>query len=415
MKNIGQILHGFSVGLFVGFLLILPLAKAQYPSAKVNSNIREEVADQPDRLIPVTEHFALAIDGDAFFRGLGRDDYYHGLGYWLQARSEARVIDQFRLNMRSIFFAGSSSYGYARPSGYYQLLGLTAEFPGSILGGTLWMRALDLDRQTAGAGLVIQDKEFNGALLRWTLNDHTFIIRADSTGIFRAADDTYNPEILFFSGLIGAGGIIWPSGIGEDHLSKMRDPHLYLFSRQDYDCFSYALEYGTRGSGDAEMIMLGAKKSLGDFTGELNVEGRHYSKAFGSTFAGRVHSQYISYDQYDKDYTNLSNIWVRDESVNVFAAHLNLWWKLSHRWRVHSLNESGQFNYQDSGTSAYYYFRQGVEICSGNYNRDDCVSLFFSNKVLANSNAVPPQTTVLQNDPLFKTIPFVGIEGRFRL
>ncbi len=397
------------------FLLALPRADAQYPSAKPNAGIREEVANDSDRLIPVTEHFAFAIDGDAYFRGLGRDDYYHGEGYWLQARSEAMVSEHFRVNMRSIFFSASSSYGYAAPSGYYQLLGLTGEFPDKILGGTLWIRALDLDRQTAGAGLVIQDKEFNGAILRWTLGESAFVLRADGTGIFRASDDTYNPEVTLLSGLIGTGGIFWPSGIDEDHLTKVRDPHLYLFSRQSYDWFSYALEYGTRGSGDAEMLMLGAKSSAADLSGELRLEGRHYSKAFGSTFAGRVHSQYVSYDQYDKDFTNLSNIWVRDDSVNVFAAHLNLWWHMSHRWRFHSLNESGQFNYQDSGTMAYYYFRQGVEFCPGKDNRDDCVSVFFSNKVLANSSAVPPHTTVLQNDPLFKTVPFAGIEGRFRL
>jgi hypothetical protein len=394
---------------------MLPAAKAQYPSAKPNSALREEVTGDPDRLISVTEHFALAIDGNAYFRALGRDDYYHGEGYWVQARTEARVSDHFRINMRSIFFAGASSFGYARPSGYYQLLGLTGEFPEKVLGGTLWVRALDLDRQTAGAGLVIQDKEFNGAILRWTFENHAFVLRADGTGLFRAADDTYNPEVKLFSGLIGAGSIIWPSGINEDQLTKMRDPHLYLFSRQSYDWFSYALEYGTRGSGDAEMIMLGAKNSVGGLSGELRTEARHYSKTFGSTFAGRVHSQYVSYDQYDKVYTNLSNIWVRDDSVNVFAAHLNLWWKLSHSLRFHSLNESGQFNYQETGTLAYYYFRQGVEYCPGNDSREDCISLFFSNKVLANSNAVPPQTIVLQNDPLFKTVPFVGIEGRFRL
>lgn len=389
-------------------------AHAQYPSAKPNFGVREELEGDSNRLIPVHKHFAFAVDGEGFLRNSGTEEFYHGIGHWTQVRSEAAPHDFMRVNLRSIFFAGSCSGGYAAPSGDYHLLSLSGRHPGTVFGGTVSARALDLDRQTFGAGLLVQQKEFNGIMFRWENGDHELLLRGDGTGLFRLNDDTYAAEASIFKKLFGVGGSYWTQGRDQDHLAKNRAPYHYVFSAHTFDWFSYGAELGTRGGPSAGMLALTARKTLGDFTGEMTLEGRRYNDGFAEDFAGRIEQQYVAYDQYDKNFTNAANVFVTDDDVNVGAAQVNLRWKLSHEWRLHSLNETGKLDFRSAAAKSYYYFRHGIEYCPI-ADRDDCVNLFASNKVLMNSYARPPSMMSMSNEETFKMVPFVGLEARFRL
>lgn len=386
---------------------------AQYPAAKLNANLREEVEASPDRLIPLTEHFAFAVDGDAYYRNLGPDDFYHGIGYWLQARSEARLSPWARVNVRSILYAGSCSEGYAAPSGSYHLFALTATPEPPLFGGGFTIRLGDLDRQTFGEGLLIQNKEMNGGLLRWQNEKHGVQFRIDGTGMLRKTDDTIAGELWLFNSAIGAGSVHWLQGVAEDLLPQPRDPYWYIFSRAKFDWFSYGAEYGARAGASAALIALKADREFDSFSASLKLEGRRYEKDFAKDFAGKIQQQYISYDQYDKDYTDTMNIFVIGDDVNVAAVHLHLKWRVSDVWRLHSLNEAGQFNFNNSNKIEYYYFRQGVEYCPI-AERSDCLNIFVSNKTLLDSYARPPSLTSVSNAALFRAVPFVGTEARFR-
>lgn len=394
-------------------LLYSPLARAQYPTAKKNATLREEVESDTQRLIPLTKHFAFAVDGETYFRNLGSDDFYHGVGYWMQIRSEARPIEAVSLNVRSIVYAGSCSTGYAEPGGGYHLLGLSATDPHLIFGGKIGLRMADLDRQTFGEGLLVQEKEMNGALVSWQRDNHYVLVRTDGTGLFRVNDDTYNTELGLWAGAVGLGNVSWPQGQAQDHLTHDRVPYNYVFSRMSFDWFSYGLEAGTRQQAFAGLLALKTANTWGGLSLQTKLEARRYNSGFAEDFAGQVQQQYISYDQYDKAFTNAANVFVTGDDVTVAAAHLNARMKISEAWRLHSLNESGRFDFKSKDSLGYYYFRQGTEYCPFE-GREDCLDFYVSNKVLTDSFARPPSKLSTSNSTLFKAQPFFGLEARFR-
>lgn len=394
-------------------LLFAERSHAQYPSAKLNANIREEVESDPNRLIPFTDHFAFAVDGDTYFRDTGSTEFYHGIGYWLQARSEARLSPWFRANLRSILYAGSVSGGYAEPTGSYHLFAVTAQAADLFEDANLLLRAGDLDRQTFGEGLLIQNKEMNGACLRLSSGRHGVLFRLDGSGMLKLQGDTYNLETWIFDGIAGAGGVVWSNEIGLDNSPGTRDPYWYVFSRAKFDWFSYGAEYGGRAGIMAALLALKAEKEFGPLKAHLKLEGRRYNSGFGGSFTRTIQHQYVSYDQLDKNFTDALNVFVVDDDADVGAAHLNLWLRLSPRWRLHSLNEVGQFAYRSFDRIGYYFFRHGLEFCPVE-DRDDCLNAYFSNKTLADSFARPPWQTSRSNETLFRIQPHFGLEARFR-
>ena len=138
-----------------------------YPSALPNSNLKQELEVDSDRVLTKSNHVLFAVDGSAYQRFLGTKDFYHGTGYWLQFRTEVSPHELYKVNIRTIFYSGNSSSGYAAPIGFYNLLGLEGSWPSKINGGVLSGRVLDIERQTVGRGLLIQDREFFGGSLKF--------------------------------------------------------------------------------------------------------------------------------------------------------------------------------------------------------------------------------------------------------
>jgi hypothetical protein len=399
--------------LFIVAASLPVIAQASYPSAKPNENLKEEIQGDPNRFIPSSEHFTFAVDGDTWFRALGRQDFYHGFGYWMQARSEVRASSYFKLNARTIFFSGSSSNGYSNPVGFYNLIGLTGFLP-PIAGVRVSARGVDLGRQSIGAGLLVQDREMNGALIKMEGEWFSFRILGDSTGSLVSGDDVVNPEMRLFQGWLGGGIGIWKSGKEESGLPRNRGSYVYAFSAHPFgDIYSYALEFGQREKANGALVNLAAAKSLGRFDFRTKLEYRYYGKNFGKDFVRQIEHQYISYDQYDKAYTNAMNVFVADDDAQIYAAHLDVLFKLSHEWRLESLNEIGRFDFRNARDDNYYFYRAGISYCPV-HDRDDCMSFFGSNKVLTESYVRPPRDVAFSNVPLFKRYPFLGIDAQFR-
>lgn len=388
-------------------------ASAQYPSARPNEALREELRGDEDRLFPLTEHFAFGADGEVFHRAIGTEDFYHGIGHWLQVRSEAAPNPFLRVNLRTIIYSGAASNGYSEPQGFYNLFALSAIIPGPGRPGLFRLRLIDLGRQTVGLGLMIQEEEMNGALLAWTNERHTFLVRGEGTGVHTLSDDTYNAEASLYGGYLGGGVVLWPAGVNQDLLLANRASYGYAYSTQDFGYFNYGLEYGQRGGAKAGLLRLGTRAAFSGLRFDGRIEGRRYDDGFGEGFIRNIDHQYVSYDQYDKAFTNPINLFFKDDDVTVLAAHLNFYWDFSHAWRLHSLNEVGRFDFAAEPDDPFYFFRAGVDHCPL-AERDDCVTLFVSNKVLSDSFARPPALVSRTNVAFFRQSPYFGISGRFR-
>ena len=156
-----------------------------YPSAPPNNNLKSELEKDPHRKITTSiDWYSGAIDAHLYRRYLGTEDFYHGGGYWIQARNEFRHGNRFSLNVRSVFYSGSISEGYTKPTGNYHLFGFSGTYPGKVFGGTMKIRAIDIERQTLGSGLMIEEKEIAGVVVTWQNGPTKFNLIGDGTSTF---------------------------------------------------------------------------------------------------------------------------------------------------------------------------------------------------------------------------------------
>jgi hypothetical protein len=399
--------------LFLSSFCIYSFAQAQYPGALNNHNLAEEISDQEDRIVPKAEWATFAVDGQAYLRALESRDFYHALGYWIQARTEVRPSQFFTLNVRSIFYSGSVSGGYTEPTGTYHLVGLTGIWPKPVLGGTLMGRAVDLERQTIGYGLMIEEKEMAGLLVRWTRDSHSLKIIYNGTGGLTYTDDLANAQLDIFNGYIGAGVIAWTAG-KESDLDKNRASLYYLTSGHDYENgLGYFIELGEREKKYAGLAGVKAKGQWAGLTYDSRLQARHYDQDFAKTFKRQIENVYISYDQYNKRYTNAANVFVVDDNVNIYSAIVDLNYAIDEAWSVQTLNEAGSFVFRNTKKQNFYYYRVAVKY-KPLEGRQETITVFVSNKVLNDSYSRPPNDISLKNLSLFHQINFIGAEAAFR-
>lgn len=395
---------------------------SNYPSALPNHNLEEEVANDSDRLIEGNKWISAAVDAHTYARTLGKNDFYHGIGYWVQARAEFSPTDYARLNLRSIFYSGSISYGYTVPTGDYHLFAFSGKLPSKVFGGVLEARAMDLEQVTLGKGLMIEDKETAGLMIKWTSADeyHSFKMLNDGTGGLVESDDLFNYELSLFKSLLGIGEIRWTESKAQSNLEKDRDALYYVNSEYDFSLnenlnLSYELEVGNRTDAYAGLFALVMKHDGEAFDFYLKGQGRFYQDEFADTFVGNVEHMYVSYDQYDEAYTNAKNFFGTDDNLYVYSLIFNYAWRFSENYELSGDNEYGKFDFQSKDISAddlFYFYRIGASYYP-NQARKDRLTMYVSNKVLMDGYSRPPYGDSLYSDPFFFKSKYFGLEGIF--
>lgn len=383
-----------------------------YPAARTNQNLCAEVEDQADRLIPQRDWVCAAVDGDIYLRTLGSEEFYHGVGHWIQARTEVRPAPNVAVNLRTIFYSGSISYGYTRPIGFYNLLGFSATWPDEFLGGHMSARVMDLGRQTIATGLLLQEHETAGLAFEWRRGDWTIKALGDGTGGLLLADDLKNYELNWKEGALGIGFTEWTEGNRGN--PPFRHPAKYLYSSITWnDVWSTAIELNTRNSALAALARVSFLWEAERWKLFARLEGRRLEEGWGDQFVQRIEHMYTSYDQYDKRVMSTANILTVDDDVDAGSIDLNLSFRLGEKYEFQMLNEGVTFNYRKHEQKNFFFYRWGVA-----YKPDpddhEALLFFVSNKVLADSLSLPPFLDSSQNIVQFKAVPFFGAEARFR-
>lgn len=383
-----------------------------YPWARANENLCVELESQGDRKAPRSDWFCAAGDGDIYLRTLGAEEFYHGVGHWVQLRAEARPSDHVAINLRSLLYSGSISYGYTRPLGFYNLLGFTAEWPEEIFGGRAVGRVMDLGRQTIGTGLLLQEHETAGLLLDWRNGDWQLKLLGDGTGGLLLADDLKNYELNWRDGAIGIGFTEWTEGNRGN--PPFRHPAKYLYSNVAWsDVWSTGLEVNARNNALAALARVSAFWDFESWKLFVRIEGRSIQEAWGDQFIQRIEHMYTAYDQYDKRVMNTKNILTVDDDVTAGSLDLNLSFRIGERYEVQMLNEAVTFRYNQADHKNLFFYRWGVAYIPRT-EQTEALVLFVSNKVLTDSLALPPFLDSSQNVVMFKAVPFFGAEARFR-
>lgn len=122
---------------------------------------------------------------------------------------------------------------------------------------------------------------------------------------------------------------------------------------------------------------------------------------------------YVSYDQYDKRFTNAGNIFAYDDNVDVYSLIADIDFEFARYWTIHLRNEIGTFDFKQFEADQFYFYHAGVSYFPLP-DRKESLTLFASNKVLADSYSRPPRIYSLANGPLFQEISFWGFEAAFR-
>lgn len=122
---------------------------------------------------------------------------------------------------------------------------------------------------------------------------------------------------------------------------------------------------------------------------------------------------YVSYDQYDKRFTNAGNIFAYDDNVDVYSLIADIDFEFARYWTIHLRNEIGTFDFKQFEADQFFFYHAGVSYFPLP-DRKESLTLFASNKVLADSYSRPPRIYSLANGPLFQEISFWGFEAAFR-
>lgn len=394
--------------------LLAPWAQAtemvRYPSPVSNHDICPAMETEGDRKIPFNDWFCGGVDGMGFWRALGTEEFYHGFSYWIQGRTQFTPNPYLQINIRSLLYSGSVSYGYGRPTGFYNLVGFSGLWPETILGGEIRGRAMDLERLTVGAGNFVEDFESSGLRLDWSTDRWRVRLQAEGTGVFVLQDDTINLDISYGPEWVGLGGIWWTEA-----MDSRRKPLAYLYSIVPWtDYFSTKAEIDYKDKRMAYLLALVGNWKNDRWAVEGALQGRFYEEGVGEGFVGEINQIYVSFDQLDKAYTNAKNVFVNDDDVVVVAAKLDFTYALSERWQLFSLNEVGEFQYRQLDADKYYFHRYGFNFFPTS-DRKDSLTFYGSNKVLRDSFQVPPYGLSKGNAPLFKSFDHWGIDANFRL
>ena len=106
-------------------------------------------------------------------------DFYHGNGYWIDLRSEFRPHPDLNLNLKFDVTQGTSSNGPTYLAMMVPHVGVTFRAH-SILGLEWEFRLSDIDRQTIGTGLFIEEKETVGGSVIGKVDDLTLKLMVDA-------------------------------------------------------------------------------------------------------------------------------------------------------------------------------------------------------------------------------------------
>ncbi len=357
-----------------------------------NEGLAEQLANQPWRVLPKTERYAFAVD-TYLFKPWGHEEYYyHGNGYWVNGWIEAKPTDDLALNMKLSAYNGASSYGYGRTDFFQPFFGVTWAPKFLPEAWFLNFRYFDLDRQTLGAGLLLEDKEMNGLAFALGRADWRFKGIIDGTGGFYSFGDLYHSQLDWRQGLVGASltFINYQTPLLVNDFGNTQKVNEYghltwtLFSRAELGAgFSSDLEVGLRNQAWGGLVGLKWKvpTTQSKFRGFWHVQARHYGEGFADQIEGYVQQDYVTPEIEDKAYVEGRNLLARGDDVMVYATRLELEWRLRPWLPIASSNEVYYTDY--AGLSGVgYLHKQSVGICPYPDRPKDCVQMFVANKMV---------------------------------
>jgi len=417
------------VRLYLIFSLILFLISSfasqahAYLAYAPNSNLEEEVEQHSYRILPKSEHLFLALDADFFkpvFWGFNnfnyyKYDFYHGNGYWMDLRSEFKPNSDFAVNFKASITHGTSSNGPTYLALIVPHVGITYRQQGFL--GLDWeARLSDIDRQTIGVGLFIEDKETDGGYVIAKQGEFVGKIMVDGTGSYTLDGGVIAGDFSLWQGLLGFTTFL------QETSTPINPPEFLstVYSKQDWkDGFGYGVEYGGDQIATAEMAFVKYENDFDRLHVMFKPQFRSYGKGVLGNLPGHIEPNYVSYDQNDKPYTNIMDIFALGDHVQTYSAQVNAEYTFNIFYRAFVETEFLDYQYQDRAALKSIFFRTGFKFYPFR-DRPDEFGFLVGNKYLIASTAQTnapdsartyssPDTPDFENKPLFMKQLYVMI------
>jgi hypothetical protein len=316
-------------------------------------------------------------------------------------------------------YNGASSYGFGAADYIQPFVGFswTPRFVGPDW--KINFRYFDLDRQTLGAGLLLENKEMNGLYFTVAYGDFRFKSVIDGTGGFYREGDLYYQHIDWKEDLIGLSYAFINyenkvSFIGDTETGRAVNeygiPAVTLFSKAKLtEAWSVREEFGYRNSRFAALAgLLWKSDESSGFRWSWENQARWSQAGFAEEWTGYIQHDYVSPETYDKSFTESRNIWAVSDDVIAIATRFDMSYRPKPWLELGTSNELYRYFYGGGTPEGGWFYKQNLAICPYVDRPSDCLSFFVSNKAI---NARGNLRSELLPARSFARTGFFGIEA----
>lgn len=412
------------------FLFAFGIAPARaYFDYVPNANLAEEIEAHPYRVLPHNEHFSIAVDADFFkpvFLGGNnfnyyKFDFYHGNGYWLNLRTEFKANPDLAVNIEADVTHGTSSNGPTYLALIIPRVALTYRWH-QFLGLDWETRLSDVGRQTIATGLFIEQKETDGGYITAKRGEFSGKVMVDGTGSFRLDGGVIASEFFIANGLIGITSLIQETETGF-HAPQFTST---LFSKLDFaNGFGYGVEWGGNQVAKAGLAYVQYRGELESFHYWIKPQFRTYGAGIVGALPTRIQHNYVSYDQNDKPFTNLMDIFAYGDHVETYSAQVNGEYLFNSFYRAYGETEFINYQFHERNALRAVFFRAGFKFYPFKDRADEFGLLVGNKYLIASTSQIDPSQTQrtyssptspdFENKPLFMQQVFVMVNFSTKL
>lgn len=400
----------FSFAFLIAGIALSALSAEAYLAYNHNRNVREEVQSQPFRIFPGSEKWAFAVDADffkpLFLNNLNSEryvyDYYHGNGFWMDGRFEFAPVQNLIFNIKSTLTQGTSSNGPGYLFVPYARVGVTYRFLSSDIQNEF--RLSDVDRQTVGLGLFVEDKIVNGAYWKSEWAGAQFKFLVDGTGNFKLDGGLYAAELSIANGGLGGSIFVFETERYGDYTTS---PTGTVFTRWGGGNLRAGFEGAFNYRAYAGMGYLDWKWSSEPWTIRFKPQARYYGSKIMGNLPGNIENIYVAYEMNDLPFLNFMSLMSKGDDVIAYGALLNIAYRPNHFYQLFFEGEPVYFDFVKQENYRYPFFRTGFKLFPM-VGREDSLGFLIGNKFLsASSNSfgfrryTTPTDVDLENRTIF--------------
>lgn len=300
-----------------------------------NVDLRETVAEQPWRVAPGDRSWATAADVRfSYSANMAKSDihpgFYHG-GTYNELYGEVEPFENWILNLRLTTGVVSYSYGATAAGFVHPWPALTYRASGERL--SVRGRAGDLDRQTLGAGLTLQDEELSGIRGVAGIEDvgpanMRAVVMWAGTGGFQVDGDARYAALEPVAEMLGV--YFLDLSIGEP-------PFVGAYFRGEEGVLRWGLEGSRRSIAWAGLARIGVAAESDRLNGSLDVQGRALEPGWADGF--RIEHDYLAPEQEDKQAFDTMHFLVDHRGGTMVGVDVAAGWLIVDEARLHGRYE----------------------------------------------------------------------------